>query len=32
MMSLSPGSGLKQALRCTRLWTSEPTTTRSGAA
>lgn len=28
VMSLPLGSGLKQALRCTRLWTSEPTTTR----
>jgi hypothetical protein len=31
-MSLPPGSGLKDALRCTRLWTSEPTTTGIGAA
>lgn len=32
MMSLPPGSGLKQVLRCTRLCTSEPTTTEIGAA
>jgi hypothetical protein len=31
-MSLPPGSGLKHAVRCTRLWTMEPTTTEIGAA
>jgi len=31
-MSLPPGSGLKQALRCTSFCISEPTTTEIGAA